>query len=206
MTKSDDIQAPSRARPFLGQILFYLGASLAAGAIGAGLMIFNRGDLGAAEIGLVVGLLAVGALMVFAAVRISDFDPPSFSSKTGRAQMLMLSYVVMGAATGIYVNAFHTDDILNGTFELSRVEAIISLIILIGVLPVLALYQWKQFDDFQKAAMKDASFWTFNLYIYGYMAWAVGAMGGVFPAVDHYIVFITITFVFLGVWAFKRSG
>lgn len=206
MTMLDDTQSPARPRPFLGQVLFYFGASIAAGAIGAGFMLFNRGGLGGTAIGVTLALFVIGGLMLFAGMRVGDFDRPSLSSKTGRAQLLLLGYVILGAVGGIYVNAVHTDDILNGTFQLSAIEAIISLVILLGVFPASALYQWRQFDDFQKAAMKDASFWTFNIYIYGYMAWAIGEAGQIFPPVDHAIIFIAVTFTFLFVWAFKRSG
>jgi hypothetical protein len=205
MTKSDQTQEKPMSRPFLGQVLFYFGASLFAGAIGAALMIFNRGDMNGLAIGIVAVLLVIGAGMMFAAVRIGDFDPPSLSSSTGRSQLMMLLYVLIGAAVGIYVNAVHTDNILDGTFQLSQIEAIVGLLILGALIPA-AFYQWKQFDDFQKAAMKDATFWTLNVYVYGYMAWVIGAFGGLFPPVDHYVVFLVVTFTYLFVWAFKRSG
>lgn len=207
MTKSDPVQAqaPTRSRPFLGQVLFYFGVSVIAGAIGTTIMFFNQDRLGGVAIGVTVGLIVVGAAMVFAAIRVGDFDPPSLSSSTGRSQLLMLTYVLLGAFLGIYINAVHLDNIRDGTFQLSQIEAIVGIAILGALIPV-AAYQWKQFDDFQKTAMKDAVFWTFNVYVYGYMAWAIGAFGGLLPPVDHYIVFLVVTFTYLFVWAFKRSG
>mgnify|MGYP000389168425 CR=1 FL=1 len=115
--ETDDAQG-AKSRPFLGQVLFYFGASLFAGAIGAALMIFNRGDMNGISIGIVAVLLVIGAGMMFAAVRMGDFDPPSLSSSTGRSQLMMLLYVLIGAAVGIYFNAVHTGDILDGTFQL----------------------------------------------------------------------------------------
>lgn len=209
MTKPDQTSYENdgkpKARPFLGQVLFYFGFSLFAGAIGAAFMFMNRGDFGGIEIGVTAVLLAIGAAMTYAAVRIGDFDRPSLSSKTGRSQLVLLSYVILGGAAGIYVNAVHTDSILDGTFQPSQTEAIVALVILGAMIPT-AIYQWMQFDDFQKAAMKDAAFWTFNVYVYGYIAWVVGAFGGVFPQFDHQVMFLIVTFTFLFIWAFKRSG
>ncbi|KEO91386.1 hypothetical protein EH31_01610 [Erythrobacter longus] len=203
-TSYDKVDRPA-ARPFLGQVLFYFGFSLFAGAIGAAFMFMNRGDLGGIEIGVTAALLAIGGGMTYAGIRFGDFDPPSLSSKTGRSQLLLLTYVVVGGAAGIYVNAFHTDSILDGTFQPSRTEAIVALVILAAMIPS-AFYQWRQFDDFQKAAMKDATFWTFNVYFYGYIAWVIGAFGGIFPQFDHQVMFLIVTFTFLFIWAFKRSG
>ncbi|WP_298305447.1 hypothetical protein [uncultured Erythrobacter sp.] len=205
MTKSDQTGTPTRTRPFLGQMLFYFGVSVVAGAIGACLMFIIQGRLDSENIGVTAALIVVGAAMVFAAIRVGNFDRPSFSSNTGRSQLILLSYVLLGALLAIYINAIHLDSIVEGTFQLTRIEAIAGLTILAAIIPV-ATFQWKQLDDFQRTAMKDAIFWTFNVYIYGYMAWVIGAFGGLFSPVDHYVIFVVVTFTYLFVWTFKRSG
>ncbi|EAQ30128.1 hypothetical protein NAP1_05110 [Erythrobacter sp. NAP1] len=207
MTKPDEIEDNGAARPFLGQVLFYLGVCIAVGGAGAGVVVFaERGiDLrGAAVIGTTV---AVGLAALIWSLRIGNFDPPSLSSKTGRSQLVLLLCVILGAATSFYfVTNGVTDRFIEGDFSLTRFEAGLLLFVTVGLGLPLGILRERDIDDFERKSTRDAAYWAFNLYIYGYLAWAIAASGSLLPPINHFALFLVVMFTFLGMWAAKRAG
>lgn len=209
MTKPDTITAgeETAGRPLLGQVLFYVGVSFGVGALGAGAKIFAEGGFNTFAAAVIGTVAALGAFAVFLAIRVGNFDAPNLSTKTGRSQAILLGCVMIGAVIGFYiVTSGAMDRFQEGDFSISQTEAAVGLVLLFIVALPLGFIRERAADDFERAASREAAYWTFTIYIYGYMAWAIGAAGGLFPPVHHGIIFLVVVFAFLGLWAVKRSG
>jgi uncharacterized membrane protein len=197
----------ARSHPLLGQILFYLGLCLSIGctAVTIGISIEDGFELIPT---LIVGAIVIaGIAMMFYAVRIGNFDAPSFGSKTGRAQLILLISAVLGGLVGFYLVVNGTmDRFFEGDFTISRIEAIVALIVLFVVILPLAVIRERNADELEQEAARVASYWSFSVYLYGYMAWSIAQAGGLVPALNHGYFFFFLLFLFLGIWAFKRSG
>ena len=211
MTKDEMIETgvedSPKSRPILGQVLFFLGISLAGGGLAAGIAITAKDGLnipGAVVTGV---LLLIGLAMIAGAVKVGDFEPPSTTSRTGRAQLILLVCVILGALLGMYITiSGATDRMLAGNFSLSQTEAIVALVLLFAVLLPTGLYWQREIDEHERSAAKDAGYIALNVYIYGYLAMMIAASGGLIPWIHGSIVFFVVLFVFLFGWMVKRAG
>jgi len=200
------------SHPLLAQILVYVGLCL---SVGCGAVLISNtiaNDIGSAS-ALVVGtIIMAGLVMMIAGIKIGNFDAPSFSSKTGRAQLILVLSAGLGALISAYLIFNGTmDRFFEGDFTITRVEAIVALLILFVVILPMAILRERNADDFEKAAAKDAAYWSFSAYLYGYIAWSIAEAGGLVPALNSgymffFLMFFFLMFLFLGIWAFKRSG
>ena len=194
-------------RPFLGQILVYAGLSIAIGSSAAGIAFTFEDGFQLLPVGIISVIIVAGiAMMVFGA-KVGNFDAPSLNSKTGRAQAILLASALLGALIGFYlVITGSMDRFLEGDFTISTNEAIVALVILFVVILPMAYLRERNADDFEKTAARDAAYWAFSAYLYGYIGWSIAAAGDLAPAVNGNYMFVALLVLFLGLWSFKRSG
>ena len=204
-----DTQATNetRTRTLLAQVLIYLGLCLSVGSAAAAVGIAIEEGLQLIP-SLVVGAIVVaGFAMMVVGVRIGGLDAPNFKSKTDRAQLILAVSGGLGALIGFYaVITGMGGRFYDGDFTISRLEAIIALVVIFVVILPMAVLRERNADDFEKAAAKDAAYWAFSAYLYGYMGWSIAYAGGLLPALNSGYMFLVLLFLFMGIWAFKRSG
>ncbi|AWW74711.1 hypothetical protein CD351_09780 [Erythrobacter sp. KY5] len=207
MTKPDEIEDTGVARPFLGQVLFYLGICLATGAAGAGYLNFMERGVDLRGAGIVATIMVLGVAAMLVSLRIGNFDKPSLSTKTGRSQLILLVCVLAGALTGfVLVTNGLLDRVMAGDFTLTRSEAWILLIVVLGIGVPLGALRERQIDDFERQSTRDAAYWAFSVYLYVYICWAIAAAGSLLPPVHDGALFLAVMFAFLVIWAAKRAG
>ena len=196
-----------RSRPLLAQVLIYVGISLAVGCTGALIGITAEAGLRLIPSLVVGAIILAGIGMTVYGVKIGGFDAPSLSSKTGRAQLILLASAGLGALIGFYLIITGTRDrFFDGDFTISKFEAIFALALLFIVVLPMAIIRERNADDFEKAAAHKAAYWAFSVYLYGFMAWSIAEAGGLLPPLNHGYFFIFLLFFFSGIWAYKRSG
>lgn len=215
MTKDDiltteadgDGETTGQSHPFLGQVLFYLGICLPTGAISAIIADGLQGGFGWPEIAIGLVFTLIGIALVWYAIRIGNFEPPSLSNKAGRNQLILLFSAGLGALASIYlILSGRMVQIVEGEFALSTIEAVVALVLLFGVLMPIAFVWHRQMDEHEAAAAQSGAYWALNVYLYLYIGWAIAAAADLTPPVHDFTLFTVVTFVFLGMWAGKRSG
>ena len=196
-----------KSRPILGQILFFLGVSFMGGGIGAGFMIGLRDGVSAIMLTVSSVIVLSGLAMLYAAIKVGDFEKPSMKSKTGQSQLILLLCVILGAGVGMYVNiSGATDRFMDGDFSLTRIEGIVALVLLfLVILPIGIMWQ-RRIDEHESAAAKNAGYIALNVYIYGYLGVMIAASAGLMPWIEGPVVFTVVLFTFLFFWIVKRSG
>lgn len=197
----------TRSRPLLAHLLIYLGLCLSLGctAVAIGNTIAEGFEL--VPMLFIAAIVLAAIAMIVVGVRIGNFDTPSLSSKTGRAQLILIVSAGLGGVIGFYaILSGMMDRFFDGDFTISRFEAIAALVLMFVIMLPMAIIRERNADDFEKAAAKDASYWTFSVYLYGYVAWSIAQAGGLLPALNHGYFFLFLLFLFLGIWAYKRSG
>lgn len=210
MMKSDDIEADHGAsatgRQILAQALVYFGVSCVGGGLAAGVAIgLEKGvDL---KLVLVAGGVALAGIAATAGgLKIGDFDPPSLKSKAGRSQIFMLAAIAIGVVMSMYlIISGAMDRIIDGTFTPSPVEAIVGVLLLVGML-VTGLFWQREMDEHEMGSIKSGAYWALSAYFYGYPAWWLAAAAGLAPDVHDLTLFVTVAMIFLAVWFVKRAG
>lgn len=211
MTKDEAISMQNehtrKSRPILGQFLFFAGVSLIGGGIGAAATIAMKDGVSGVMIAVCGSLILIGSALLFAAIKVGDFDPPGTKTKTGQSQLILLVCVILGALGGIYANVSGAADrFMDGDFSISQTEGIVLLVMLFLIaLPVGLLWQ-KQVDEHQRAAAKDAGYIALCVYIYGYLGMMIAASAGFIPWIGGPTVFLIVLFLFLFIWMVKRAG
>lgn len=210
MTKDEMIETmdndAATSRPVLGQLLFFLGLSLAGGGLAASIAITMEN--GFSTVGMIVTgvLILIGIAMVYAAIKIGNFEPPSLKSRAGRSQLILLVCAIFGSLLGIYITISGTTDrMLAGDYTLSQTESIVALVLLFAVLLPVGLYWQRDIDEHERTAAKDAGYVALNVYIYGYLGMIIAASGGLIEWVHSSIIFSIVLITFLGVWVVKRA-
>jgi len=207
MTKPDEMTQSAASRPLLGQILFYVGFCLALGVLGVGLLGFTKGGLDLTAVGILGGLFLLGAALVWYAIRVGDFDPPGLATNTGKSQLIMLVSCILGGVIGVYLVATGTiDRFMGGDFTISTGEAIAGLVILLAMAVPMSLIRERTADDYERAAAREAAYWSLSFYFIAYLSWKISELGELLPPVHDFSLFLLVTFLFLGIWIFKRSG
>lgn len=205
-TASAADDTPSKSRPFLAQVLLYLGIGGTPGALAALGAIGLEKGFDWIIIGLSAAFAIGGFFLVRYALRIGDFDPPGLGTKTGRNQLVLLGSAVIGVVIGIYFNLTgRVDQVVDGTFTLSPAEAIAGLLILIAFLPI-TFFWHRGADEHEAAATNGAAMVSINIYFYGYLGWMLAHYANLLPPMNDFALFCIVVFSFLGIWAFKRSG
>lgn len=209
MTKSDniEIEEASRARPILGQVLFYFGICLAGGGVAAGLSLSLERGLDTVIAAVSGTFIALGLLLLFIASKVGNFEPVNLRTRAGRSQLILLVFALIGVLAGAY---FTVDDramrMLDGSLALTPLEGSIALALLFGLILPINLYWAMTIDEHENAAAQFAGYWTLYIYMFAYMGWVIASLAGFMPPVDDGLMFLIVVFSFTIIWMVKRAG
>ena len=187
----------SATKPFLAQLLLYLGVAGTPGALAALIATGLEKGFHWTILGLCAAFTLGGFLLVRYALKIGNFDPPSFTSKAGRNQAILLFSAFVGVLIGIYLNATRrAGQIVEGTFTLSSGEAIGGLAILLAFLPI--VYFWhRSIDEHEAASVNSAAMISLYIYFYGYTAWTLASYANLMPPMNDIVLFFAVIFATL---------
>lgn len=206
MTKSDNQEIQSANRPFLGQILLYLGVAAVPGALASLIAIGMEEGFDWTLLGIGLAIAAVGVFLVRYGLKIGNFDPPNFSTKAGLNQTILIGSAAVGLFVGLYFNlSGRAEDVVEGGFVLTQTEAIAGLVIL-GLFAPIAWFWHRIVDEHEAAAANGAAIFALYVYLYGYVGWTFATYAGLLPQMNDFVLFASVISVFCVVWAFRRSG
>lgn len=207
MTVESRIGDEPTGRPILGQILVYIGFSFIAGGLGAGALLGSEEGFSLRLLIVVAIVSGIGAVALYAGVRVGNFDPPSLSNRAGRSQLVLIASCLLGALTSIYLMA--TDGygrIIAGEFIPTAMEAGVALGFLFLVLLPIGLFWQRNIDEHEDEAVKSAAYYAFGCYVYIYLGWLIASSVQWVPPVHDFGLFMALIFIFLGIWVVKRAG
>ena len=207
MTNSDMKFEESIRRPVAAQICLMLGLCMVMGALAAGIGIGLRDGISATLLVVVGVFIAIGAILTGYALKVGDFDPPGLSTRTGRSQLTLVASLLIGLVIGaMYSFGDVGDRISDGTFALSDTEAIVLLVVLLGILLPIGLLRQRDADEHEMRASKDASYIALTFYMFAYLTWQIAAYADWIGPVQNLALFMLVIVVFMGAWLAKRAG
>ena len=98
------------------------------------------------------------------------------------------------------------DRFMDGDFTISKGEAIAGLVLLLGIAVPMSLIRERTADDYERAAGREAAYWSLSFYFIAYLAWKTSELGSLLPPFNDFGLFMATVFLFLGIWIFKRAG
>lgn len=203
--KLQERKTPSR--PFLAQILFCVGLSFPIGGLAALLADGLDEGFGWFHFAGALVFFTIGVAAIRYAIRVGNFEPPTFGNSAGVNQIILLGSVLLGASISLYlILSGRIDDILDENFTLTTLEALGAFAIIALALVPSGYFWHKNVDEHDAAAAKSGALLALYTYIYAYMIWGIGAAAQLLPPVNDLALFLLVVFTFIGRWAYKRSG